>query len=125
MQPTQFQNSTKKFKIEFPGNQAKTFISPESAQSADSFWIFLSKKFPSKKVIGGPLPRNSAYLLARSFSAASATLLTPICLPKWTEMGKYTMLCKRKGFTLKPKTRNNFMFSKGRLLRGVMLLKKG
>ena len=57
VQPTQFKNSTKNFKIEFPGNQAKIFISPESAQFIDSFWIFLSEKFPcKKKLLGVPYP---------------------------------------------------------------------
>ena len=40
-QPTQFQNLSKIFKIIFPGNWTKTFISPESAwftESDTTFW---------------------------------------------------------------------------------------
>ena len=52
-----FQNLTKNFKIKFPGNQGIIFISPESAQSTDAFWVFSSEKFPcKKKLLGVPYP---------------------------------------------------------------------
>ena len=43
-QPTQFQIPSEIFKIEFPGNWTKSFISSESALFTDSISIFANKK---------------------------------------------------------------------------------
>ena len=57
IQPTQFQNSAKISKIKFSWNLTKIFIFPESAQSTDSFLIFLSEKNDcTKKLVGVPYP---------------------------------------------------------------------
>ena len=49
MQPTQFQNLSKIFKIEFPGNWTKSLIYPESAWFTDSFPFFENKKIAHRK----------------------------------------------------------------------------
>ena len=48
--PAQFQNLSKNFKIEFPGNWSRTLISPESAWFTKSFPVFLKNHW-HKKVI--------------------------------------------------------------------------
>ena len=40
---------SKKFKIEFPGNWTKIFISPKSAWFTESVWIFLNKNIARRK----------------------------------------------------------------------------
>ena len=47
--PTQFQNFNQNSKIEFPGNLAKIFISPESEFSTESFPVFWNKKIARRK----------------------------------------------------------------------------
>ena len=49
--PTQFQKSSKNFKIEFQGNWTKTLISPESAWLTDLVPIFWKEKTPTQKII--------------------------------------------------------------------------
>ena len=48
-QPTQFQNLSEIFKIEFPGNWKKSLISPESTWFTDSFPTFRNKKIDHRK----------------------------------------------------------------------------